>query len=323
MSLATMSREKPASHDDSVAPSSVASESRSAQKAIWIASYPKSGNTWVRAFLRNLTNELAGGPSAPANINELRESVERESLAPAFAQALGKLVEQASAREIAAARSAVQHGLAARHDGRFFVKTHNAVANVEGFPTIDFGIARAAIYIVRNPLDVAMSYARYSSVSFDTVIEVMADEGGQVQPGARRVYEFMGSWSFHVASWLSIPHRPVLVVRYEDLLAAPERSFGRLARFLGHAPTEVQLKQAIEHSSFAELARQEAENGFIEKPREAERFFRSGRMGEWRNVLSDAQVRAVVARHAPMMMRMGYVGELSTGYSTPICAEPS
>jgi hypothetical protein len=92
----------------------------------------------------------------------------------------------------------------------------------------------------------------------------------------------MGSWSFHVASSMSVPHRPVLTLRYEDMLAAPERSFARLASFLRKKPTLAQLQRSIEKSSFAELASQEAAHGFIERPKTAERFFRAGKSGQWK-----------------------------------------
>lgn len=55
------------------------------------------------------------------------------------------------------------------------------------------------------------------------------------------------------------------------------------------------------------MARQEASIGFKEKPPQAERFFRRGKAGTWREVLTSAQVNAVIASHAPMMMRMGYL----------------
>lgn len=113
--------------------------------------------------------------------------------------------------------------------------------------------------------------------------------------------------SVHVASWLSIPHRPVLILRYEDLLSDPVRSFGRLAGFLRLRPSFEQLRRAIEMSSFEELAEQERRPGFVERPQTAERFFRTGHAGQWREALSAEQAKSVIAAHAPMMMRFGYL----------------
>ncbi len=280
----------------------------SARRAIWIASYPKSGSTWARVLLHNLMRELRGEEGAQ-DINMLHAWTGRESLDHAFTQRLGKPAREASLAEIAAARPLAQADLVARAERPVLLKTHNAVANVEGHPTINLGVTLAAIYLVRNPLDVAVSYAHHSGQTVDHVIEFMARPQSMNDGSARHVYEFMGSWSFHVASWLSVIDRPVLILRYEDLLNAPERSFARLARFLRLEPSAAQLRAAIEKSSFAALARQEEERGFNERPRTAERFFRKGEAGEWKQVLSKKQVADVVAAHGPMMMRFGYVAE--------------
>jgi hypothetical protein len=65
--------------------------------------------------------------------------------------------------------------------------------------------------------------------------------------------------------------------------------------------------RAIEMSSFEELAGQEQRAGFVERPETAERFFRAGRAGQWHEELSADQVKSIIAAHAPMMMRFGYL----------------
>ncbi len=279
------------------------------QKAIWVASYPKSGNTWVRVFLHNLFAELQGEGEGAQDINLLHKWTGRESLKLGFAARLGKPVEEASLAEIAAVRPLVQADLVRGRQKPVLIKTHNAVANVEGHPTINFETTLAAIYILRNPLDVAISYAHHSAQPVDRIIEFMARPESVNGMSERHVFEYMGSWSFHVASWMSVTSRPVLILRYEDLLRAPERGFGRLAAFLRLPPTAQQLRRAIEKSSFEELARQEAAHGFVERPETAEKFFRKGETGQWREALTREQIAAVVSAHAPMMQRFGYLGE--------------
>jgi Sulfotransferase domain len=280
------------------------------RKAVWIASYPKSGNTWVRIFIHNLMRELSGEVDGIQSINRLSKWSISEVGKGDFAAQLGKPAKDASDAEIAAARRAVQAKLVEGRERPVFIKTHNAVANVEGYPTINFDVTWAAIYVVRNPLDVAISYAHHSAVSVDAIITAMAD-AATINSGTdnRRAYEFMSSWSFHVASWISVPHRPVLIVRYEDMLAAPERSFGRLATFLGLKLGAGQLQRAIRNSSFDELRQQEAEHGFLERPKQSEKFFRSGKAGQWKEILTPIQAEAIITAHAPMMMRCGYLTE--------------
>ena len=120
-------------------------------------------------------------------------------------------------------------------------------------------------------------------------------------------YEVLGSWSEHVASWLGLNQRPVHILRYEDLIANPLRPLSMLARFLGLNPNEDQLKAAIAKSSFAEMSRQEAENGFNERPPTAKIFFREGRAGQWQDILMPGQIAEIIRSHEPMMQRFGYL----------------
>ena len=283
------------------------------QKAIWIASYPKSGNTWVRVFLHNLLRELRGETEDAQSINALHEVTAWECLAANFARRLKKPLGMATPQEIAEARAKVQADMVGGEGRPVYIKTHNAVANVEGFPTINFDVTLAAVYIVRNPLDVAVSYAHFYGLPLDPIIAFMANSSGNIDGTDKRAYEFMGSWSFHVASWMSVPHRPVLTLRYEDLLAAPEKSFRRLAAFLRLKPSDDQLRRAIEKSSFGELARQEQAQGFVDRPPQADKFFRAGKAGQWKEALSADQIKAIVEAHAPMMMRFGYLREVCGG----------
>jgi endonuclease/exonuclease/phosphatase family metal-dependent hydrolase len=98
-----------------------------------------------------------------------------------------------------------------------------------------------------------------------------------------------------------------MVLRYEDLLADPADGFGDVIRFLGAEPDPPRLARAIRHSAFDVLAAQERERGFVERPGAAALFFRNGRAGQWRDVLSDRQTRAVEHAQAPQMRRFAYL----------------
>ena len=116
--------------------------------------------------------------------------------------------------------------------GPVYIKTHNAVANVEGFPTVNFDVTLAAIYIVRNPLDVAVSYAHYSGLPFDPIIAHMADPPAISTSAAGASGNSWAPGAFIRRAGCRCRTGPFLLMRYEDMLAAPERSFGRLAAFL-------------------------------------------------------------------------------------------
>ncbi|MGO9944337.1 MAG: sulfotransferase domain-containing protein [Rhodoblastus sp.] len=118
----------------------------------------------------------------------------------------------------------------------------------------------------------------------------------------------------------------MLILRYEDMLAAPERCFGRLASFLRLRPSAQQLRRAIEKSSFAELARQEAAQGFVERPEKAEKFFRSGMAGQLeRGFVSGSgqnHHRGACADDDAVWVCAGELRWLSAAFAVPVHAIP-
>ncbi|MEM8876878.1 MAG: sulfotransferase domain-containing protein [Pseudomonadota bacterium] len=273
---------------------------------IWIASYPKSGNTWTRSFLHNLINVLSGDAEEAHDINAMNVMSAWEIAAPPYEAALGKKVTNATREEIAAVRHRVQSELAGSVEGLAFVKTHHALVMDRGATTLNFDVTSGAIYIVRNPLDVAISFAHHMGTDLNNAIAQMGKTGLETAIGERAVYEVYGSWSQHVESWTRNPHRTVHVMRYEDMLTDPHAAFGALARHLLLTPTKTQLDRAVELSSFEKLKAQEEQNSFREKPIAAERFFRAGKEGQWREVLTGEQITRIVTDHELQMRRFGY-----------------
>lgn len=274
---------------------------------VWIASYPRSGNTWTRTFLHNLFDVLRGGTVTAHDINRINQFTTWDISAAAYQRRLGKPLKDASRTEIAAARPDIQRDIADRTDGLALVKTHNALVTDRGVPTINFAVTSGAVYLVRNPLDIAVSFAHHLAVPVDEAIDRLATRDLETEVTGDAVYEVYGSWSQHVESWTRTRHRAVHVMRYEDMLARPVETFGALTRHLLLAPSPDVLETAIALSSFERLSGQETASGFREKPPHAERFFREGRAGQWHHVLTEAQVRRIVVAHRAQMRRFAYL----------------
>ena len=275
---------------------------------IWLASYPKSGNTWTRNFLYNLINVMKGIDDPEAlGINRIRELTTWELAGMWYEGLITKPLEEHTKREIAVIRPRAQQRIADSDDGLALVKTHNALVSDRGTPTINFKVTSGAIYIVRNPLDVAISLSHHINDTIDTAIERMNLTGLETPISKQSVHEIWGSWSQNVGSWTAKPHKAIYVMRYEDMKADPERTFGKLARHLLMRPSRRQLLKAIELSSFNRLKAQEEDEGFFEKPKEAKRFFREGRSGQWRERLTAEQIGTIVEANRVQMERFGYV----------------
>jgi len=274
---------------------------------IWIASYPRSGNTWTRAFINALAHIIRDPNFQDVDINRIEEGSAAESKAELYTQLLGKPAHRATDAVIAATRPRVQAGIVRSLGRPVLIKTHNAQAMDYGHPLINMGVSAGGIYVVRNPLDVVISFAHFSGKTIDETIEAMASPGYGVRTTRDYVRTVTGSWTENVGSWTARPHPAVLVVRYEDLIADPTKHFGAVARHLLMAPTDEQLGKAIEMTGFERLREKEAAAGFGERPDTTNQFFRAGKAGQWRETLTEAQVARMVAAHKPLMRKFGYL----------------
>ena len=270
---------------------------------IWLASYPKSGNTWLRAFLHNFMRN-AQAPIEPNRLNELTLGDGQERFFLPFTG--GRPTAELGLAEIAALRSKVQAGLAASSPDSVFVKTHNWLGADHGIPCIDMRYTAGAIYVVRNPLDVALSLADHFGLTIDQAIAQMADPEARTANLPRRVPDVMSSWSNHVKSWTQERNPRLHVMRYEDMSSKPIPTFTKLARFLGLPSSRERIERAIGFSSFDVLRDLELSKGFVERSAHSQRFFRQGKAGQWSQAWSGEQVARVAQVHQVQMRRFGY-----------------
>ncbi len=208
-------------------------------------------------------------------------------------------------------RPAVHQDLTRLHDDLVFVKTHNAALALHGVPLCTPGVTAGAIVLVRDPRDVALSYARFTGLGLDDTIAFMNHNQAATRGSATHVTEYLSSWSNHTASWINSKGRVVL--RYEDLVAEPEQNFAKIIDFLGGEAAPARVAKAVAFSNFATLAAQEARHGYRAGGAAAGvPFFRAGQVGQWRQTLSAAQSQRIEAAHGAMMRRLGYLKDTAT-----------
>lgn len=273
-------------------------------KLVWLASYPKSGNTWLRAFLHNYLM----APSGSYDINRLGDLTTGESGASLYRRHDPRPASRYSAADVRRMRPLVHRDIMGADGERVFVKTHNARLLIDGVPLVTPAVTDRAIYVVRDPRDVAISYSRYLGLTLDAMIGLMANPDAVSGGDDRKVIEHIASWSVHVESWTHDPNPRLLVLRYEDMLADPADCFGDVIRSLGAEPDPVRLERAIGFSSFDALRGQEEATGFIERPPGVtSAFFRDGRAGQWREVLKPAQRERIEHAFEGQMRRFDYL----------------
>jgi hypothetical protein len=201
----------------------------------------------------------------------------------------------------------------AQHDDIGYHKIHDAYSlTTDGEPLVSREATLGALYILRNPLDVAPSYANHNHSSIEDAITRMGESHHALCRSRKslpnQVRQQLFSWSEHVLSWVDAPGLNCMAIRYEDMLQNPMAAFTEAVRFLQLPDDPTRIEKAIRFSDFRELARQETEKGFREKPPKTERFFRQGKSGDWRDKLTSGQIARIVADHGEVMRRFGYLG---------------
>lgn len=246
----------------------------------WIASFPKSGNTWLRFIAAHVLFD-SGNDSAKV-----------DAAVPDMHYSTG--------------------GLLHRYDGAYVVKTHFPYDKLPE----RFDFCKSA-YVVRHPLDVVASSAQYL-VPEDDPEQRLGLARQFIEYGNLRHWHNMGfgPWEGHVKSWLdAADDGDILVMRYEDMLENPEGAITRFARHYGVELSDERTTQIAEDTSFEAMkALEEADidsgTGLFSTESKYKRsgfsFLQRGQAGRYKDVLTDDLVETLTDRFRPMMEVLGY-----------------
>jgi hypothetical protein len=286
---------------------------------VWLASYPKSGNTWVRAVLHALREPGLTADRGRSRRRREPGDVDLDALGAGpissgrihVDQLLGFSSSDLTPDEIDQVRPACDRAVEERLRGVHFRKIHDRLHAADGTHIVAADATRAAVYVVRDPRDVAVSFAHHARWSLDRSVAMLGDPSGALDNApyrnGRQTRQRLGTWSDHVRSWLDQDLFPVLLLRYEDLHTDAVGAFGRLARFAGLDVSQTEVARAVAAARFERLRALESEHGFSERPRKAAPFFRRGVVGSWRDELPSSLERRIRQDHAAVMERLGYL----------------
>lgn len=274
----------------------------------WLASYPKSGNTWLRLALSSVQND--GAAIDFTDQNSFAHITANRRL---FDSLLGVESSDLTQEEIQCLRPRTYEIQAAEGKEPIFNKVHDAWhLTPAGEPLFPPAVTLGSLYILRDPRDVAVSFAAHQNSTIDDVIGQMGDPSALLSRQTKQLRDqlpqFLGSWSFHVTGWLTAGGaRPPLLIQYESMLADPRATLRRVLTYLEWDPPQAVIDRAVAATAFGALRAAEEANGFREKPSAANRFFRRGIAGGWRDSLTDAQRARIEADHGDVMRRFGYL----------------
>lgn len=271
---------------------------------VWLASYPKSGNTWLRFWLANYLDPCEGGIPVDqlffGQVASLRRLLDEWS---------GLESSDLIGDEVDAIRADAYRALAAHARRDVFLKIHDAWrTDAAGQAVFPPDATRLVLYVARHPFDVAVSLAHHLGVSPATAVDFMCDDNFELAAGSTaglQLPQRVMSWSSHVRSWLESGLR-LVTIRYEDMRSRPAEELSRVLRALGECVDEHRVAAAITHSSFHRLQQQERERGFPGRGAGGAPFFRHGREGAGLATLTAAELARLAGRHHEVMERLGY-----------------
>lgn len=275
---------------------------------IWLASYPKSGNTWFRIFLNNL---LCKGDE-PFDINTITSTNGIASSREFFDQFCALESSELTLNEIDQLRPEVYQVISTEATKTLFIKVHDAYTYLpDNKPLFPSSVTKGVVYIIRNPLDVTVSFANHQNCSVQKSIELMANNkyclSNNKKSCSTQLRQKLLSWDNHAKSWVSAQNIPMHVMRYEDMKLNTLETFASTVNFMGLKYSVYEIEKAINKSKFEDLQKQEIEKGFKEKTPKAKIFFRKGEIGNWRKHLNREQVETIIKNHKGSMLKHGYL----------------
>ena len=270
---------------------------------LWLTSYPKSGNTWVRAFLGNYLGANLG--NSIDNIGKIKSFPKKKQ----FENNVDEKILKGDGFEIFKYFIAAQN-IINKNNKFHIIKTHNFHGSVKNSEFSNKKNTAGLIYIVRDPRSVAVSYAYHEDISFEQSIDQMLNEN-RIATNDKFYFEARSSWRGHLLSWLGSPY-PKLLIKYEDLKKDPFHNFELILKFINQFLDKKidinseKIEKIIKISSFESLSQLENEIGFKEKLGKTN-FFRKGDIDEWKNVLSKEMIKKIEEKFNKEMKELNYL----------------
>ena len=262
----------------------------------WIASYPKSGNTWIRTILYSAVlgridlNRIGNFiPNFAALASELLGDAFKDPMEIRYKWL--ETQKRISENAISQRKSCI-------------LKTHNAAGNYDVgiFPNSKF--SANAIYIVRDPRDVAVSYSKHFNHSIKVAADKLNDDKLiNLRREDRKRGEFTSSWKNHVIGWKNA-QIPVYLVKYEDLIARPYENISLILEFLKINPV-IEISEILHLTNFKNLSELEKRTGFREASSNS-KFFRTGSKAQWKRIPSKS-FKAIEKNNGKIMKELGYL----------------
>ena len=284
---------------------------------IWIASYPKSGNTWIRSLLSSYFFSKDG------NFNfKLLKNIEQFSSKNIH----GDLKEKINYQTRISRNWIPTQEIINKSKKIHFYKTHNAMCSIDGNNFTDKFNTLAAIYVVRDPRNLVTSLSHHYELNLEAsydfltnkrkiIFPINAKEKGKNNKSPED-FNFLSDWSAHYKSWKNINFCPIKIIKYEDCLLDAKKVFVStldfLSRFIKFELDKKKIDNSLDSSRFENVSQMEKNEGFHEsatspKTMKKIKFFNLGKKNNWRDLLDKKLIKKIENYYKNEMSELGYL----------------
>jgi len=290
------------------------------KKIFWVASYPKSGNTWIRAILSSLffTKDGKFNLNLLKNIPNFDNPDKYEFVRTSNIDDFNRLHELA-----VISKYWIEAQKNVEVSGNFsFFKTHSGNVTLNKLQYTNALNVLGFIYIVRDPRDVVVSYSKHFNKGIDETIKSITSKICITWSGLPKNKPYpilLSSWDIHYKTWETL-NVPKLVIKYETLLKETRKTLNQIVNFFtknysfNFYNIDERINNILDTTSFKQLQKNEKEQGFNEAPYYfhsnksiSEYFFRKGTDKQWQNELTTSQLKKIENSFGLTMKKLGYL----------------
>jgi len=285
---------------------------------IWIASYPKSGNTWIRSLLSTYLFSKDG----EFNFDLLKKI---EQFSPSFFN-LDQNVDKNINHQFRISKNWIPAQEIVNKDKKIHLyKTHNSLCNISGNFFTNRKNTAGAIYIARDPRNVVTSLSHHYNINTAEALNFISNKRKIIFPLNKNVsdsknetvdFNFLSDWSNHYLSWKNINFCKIKIVKYEDFILNTKETFISILEYLSNfieiKINEKKINNAIRSTTFAKLSKLEDKEGFIESintntKSKKTKFFNLGEKNNWRILLNKNIRKKIEINFKKEMLELKYL----------------
>ena len=282
---------------------------------IWIASYPKSGNTWIRSLIGSYFFTKTG----VFNFDVLKNI---KQFSPVISDSI---INEKLHYQSKVSQSWIPSQININKDNKIhFLKTHNAMCSINGNNFTDKFNTSAAIYIVRDPRNVLSSISHHYEINHKQSLEFITNKrkiiypikSGSINKSNEKDFNFLSDWSTHYNSWKNMGFCPIKIIKYEDIILDNKETFISILNFLSKLIKikfdDKKIDNSLSSTTFDKLSSLEKKVGFEEsiyskKINKKIRFFNLGKENKWKKILDKNIVKNVEKAFNKEMSELGYL----------------